>query len=90
MFQELKHILESIDCYDFETQVILNRNVILNAYVKVKNLREKHGFDIDFDEAFWKASAILKNFSIHLARFNQEKTTVKQRKAENSFKSVIA
>ncbi|MCD4658011.1 MAG: hypothetical protein K8S87_10785 [Planctomycetes bacterium] len=90
MFKELQHILESEHSYDFESQVILNRNVIISAYIKVKNLRENHGFDIDFEDAFWKASAILKNFGIQLVRFNQEKPIEKQGKSNNSYKSKIA
>ncbi len=90
MFNELQHILDSQDSYDFESQVILNRNVIISAYIRVKNLRDKHGFEIDFEAPFWKASMILKRYGIYLPRFKPEKSILKVRKTRNPFKSILA
>ena len=90
MFNELQHILNSQDSYDFESQVILNRNVIISAYIRLKSLRDKHGFDIDFEEPFWKASGILQNYGIYLPRFYSQKPVIKSRKTRTSFKSILA
>ena len=70
MFTELQQILETFNSYDFDAQVILNRNVIIKAYLKVKRLREHHGFDIDFEDSFWAATEILGKFGINLPKFS--------------------
>jgi len=90
MFNELQHILASFSSYDFESQVILNRNVLIKAYIKVKNLREKHGFYIDFEESFWKATDILSNYGILLPRFNAQVNDNVKHVMKSQFSKVTA